>query len=99
MVLLRKISGEWRFCVHYRHLNDCTVKDTFPLPGIHGIMDSLYGQKYFCSLDLTSGYWQVELDKDSAEKTAFSVPTGHFAWKVMPFGLCNAVATFQRLMS
>ena len=99
VVLVRKKSREWRFCVDYRRLNDCTVKDAFPLPRIDDIMDSLQGQKYFSSLDLTSGYWQVEMDKDSSKKTAFSVPTGHFEWKVMPFGLCNAVATFQRLMS
>ena len=86
-------------CVDYRRLNDCTVKDAFPLPRIDDIVDSLQGQKYFSSLDLTSGYWQVEMDKDSAETTAFSVPAGQFAWKAMPFGLCNAVATFQRLMS
>ena len=80
--------------MEYRRLNDCTVKDTFPLPRIDDIIDSLQGQKYFSSLDLTSGYWQVEMDKDSAEKTAFGVPIGHFELKAIPFGLCNAVATF-----
>eukprot|EP00112_Aurelia_sp_Birch-Aquarium-sp1_P005408 Seg1614.13 transcript_id=Seg1614.13/GoldUCD/mRNA.D3Y31 product="Retrovirus-related Pol polyprotein from transposon 17.6" protein_id=Seg1614.13/GoldUCD/D3Y31 len=62
-------------------------------------MDSLAGQSYFSSFDLTSGYWQVEKDTDSCDKTVFSVPVGHFSWNVMPFGLCNAVTTFQRLMT
>ena len=96
---MKKKTGQWRFCVDYRRLNDCTIKDAFPLPRIDDIVDSLAEQSYFSSLDLTSGYWQVGMDTDSRDKTAFSVPGGHFSWNVMPFGLCNAVATFQRLMS
>ena len=99
VVLVKKKSGEWRFCVDYRKLNDCTVKDAYPLPRIDDIIDSLQGQQYFSTLDLTSGYWQVEMDEGSSEKTASSVPGGHYSWTVLPFGLCNAVGTFQRLMS
>ena len=75
---MKKKTGQWRFCVDYCRLNDYTIKDVFPLPRIDDIMDSLAGQSYFSSLDLTSGYWQVEMDTDSRDKTAFSVPGGHF---------------------
>ena len=87
IVLVKKKTGQWRFCVDCRRLNDCTIKDAFPLPRIDDIMDSLAGQSYFSSLDLTSGYWQVEMNTDSHDKTAFSVPGAHFSWNAMPFGL------------
>ena len=98
IVLVRKKDGSCRFCVDYRILNSHTYKDSYPLPRIEDCLDSLSGSKYFATLDLASGYWQVALDDESRQKTAFTSRRGLFEFNVMPYGLCNAPATFERLM-
>ena len=98
MVLVREKDGNWRFCVDYRRLNAVTPQDAYPLPRIDDSLDALSGSKFFSTLDLVSGYWQVPLDADASEKSAFATRSGLWKWKVLPFGLTSAPATFQRLM-
>ena len=98
VVLVKKKDGTIRFCVDYRRLNDVTRKDAYPLPRIEACFDSLGHSKWFCTLDLRSGYWQVPMDVNDIDKTAFVTQAGLYEYLVMPFGLTNAPATFERLM-
>lgn len=99
VVIVDKKDGSKRFCVDFRKLNQVTKKNSYPLPVIDDILALLGKAKYFTSLDLKSGYWQVLMDEDDKEKTAFACHRGLFEFNVMPFGLSNAPAVFQELMS
>lgn len=98
IVLVRKKDGSLRMCVDYRPLNGKTRKDEFPLPRIEESLDALSGARWFSTIDLASGYNQVPVLEKDRPKTAFCTPFGLFEFNRMPFGLCNAPSTFQRLM-
>ena len=87
-----------RFVCDFRGLNDVTKKDTYPLPHIRDVLDKMHGAKYWSTLDAASAYWSMPLNETDKEKTAFSMPRGKFEFNVTPFGLCNAGASYQRLM-
>ena len=98
VLLVPKKDGGWRMCVDYRKLNTVTKKVSYPIPRTEDTFDYLLQAKWFSKMDAASGFWQVPVERSSKEKTAMITPDGLFQWKVMPFGLCNAPATFQRLM-
>uniref|UniRef100_H3G6K9 Reverse transcriptase domain-containing protein n=1 Tax=Phytophthora ramorum TaxID=164328 RepID=H3G6K9_PHYRM len=98
VVIVRKKDGSVRFCIDYRSLNAVTVKDVYPLPRVDETLEALYGSQRFTSLDLHAGYWQLGVAKEDRAKTAFTTRRGLFQFRRMPFGLCNAPSTFQRLM-
>ncbi|GJV39963.1 reverse transcriptase domain-containing protein, partial [Tanacetum coccineum] len=97
LILTRLVTG-WRVCIDYRKLNEATRKDHFPLPFMDQMLERLAGNEFYCFLDGFSGYFQIPIDPQDQEKTTFTCPYGTFAYRRMPFGLCNAPGTFQRCM-
>ena len=98
ILFARKKDGGLRMCVDYRALNKLTEKNKYPLPRIDDLLDRLRGARFFTSLDLASGFWQIPVAEEDRAKTAFLTPMGQYEWNVMPFGLCNAPSTFQSAM-
>ena len=99
MVLVQKKNGGLCFCIDFHHLNTCMKKDSYPLPRIQEVLESLVGAGHFSCLDLKSRFWQIKMDEASKQYTTFTVGNlGFFECDRMPFELCNAPATFQWLM-
>ncbi|GJX88061.1 reverse transcriptase domain-containing protein, partial [Tanacetum coccineum] len=97
LIPTRLVTG-WRVCIDYQKLNEATRKDHFPLPFMDQMLERLVGNEYYCFLDGFSGYFQIPIDPHDQEKTTFMCPYGTFAYRRMPFSLCNASGTFQRCM-
>ena len=98
-VLVRKREGPVRWCIDLRKLNDVTVKDCYPLPLLQDCIDALEGCRYFTTLDMASGYYQLDVAEEDRDKTAFVTKYGLFSFRIMPFGLCNAPTTFSGSIS
>jgi hypothetical protein len=97
--MVKKNTGKWRMCVDFTNLNKACPKDSFPLPRIDQLVDSTAGHKLLTFMDTFSGYNQIMMDKNDQEKTSFITSRGLFCYKVMPLGLKNTWATYQRLMN
>ncbi|UYV64168.1 hypothetical protein LAZ67_2006908 [Cordylochernes scorpioides] len=98
VVMVPKKDGNKRMCIDYRRHNEITLDDRQPLPHIQDMFDRLHGSRFFSTLDVAWGYWQIEMDPQSIQKTAFVTNDGHYEFLVMPFGLKNAASTFQRII-
>lgn len=98
IVLVKKKDGSLRMCVDYRRLNAVADADAYPMPRVEDMIDALGKAKYITTLDLARGYWQVPVQKESRSRTAFATPFGVLQFRVMPFGLHGAPATFQCMM-
>ena len=98
IIFVKKKNGSLRLCVDYRALNNITVKNKYPLPRIDDLLDRLHGAKIFSKIDLAAGYHQIRLREEDIPKSAFRTRYGHFEYTVLAFGLCNAPATFMRMM-
>ncbi|KAA0724151.1 Retrovirus-related Pol polyprotein from transposon 297 [Triplophysa tibetana] len=96
--MVPKPDGTLRFCNDFRRLNEVSTFDGYPMPRVDELLDRLGKARFISTLDLTKGYWQVPLTRKDREKTAFSTPSGHWQYRVLPFGLHGAPATFQRMM-
>ena len=92
--LSTRLTTGWRLCIDYRRLNEVTRKDHFLLPFIDQLLERVSGHPFYCFLDGYSGYFQIEIAPEDQEKTTFTCPFGAYAYRRMPFGLCNAPATF-----
>ena len=99
IVLVKNKYGTTQFCVDYRKVNEVTRKDAYPIPRTNDTLDTMAGSAWFTTLDLKSGYWQVEVTAEHHQKTAFCTQEGLFEFNIMPYRLCNVPATFQQLMN
>ena len=95
VVVLNKVTEKWHICVDFRELNKATLKDYFPFPFIDQVLDTLSGKQYFSFLDGYNGYNQILIAPEDQDKNTFTFPWGTYAYRVLPFGLCNATANFQ----
>ena len=98
VVLVKKPNGKWRICIEYTDLNKACSKDSYPLPSIDRFVDEASGQEMMSFLDAYSGYNQIQMHRPDIPKTTFTTDTANYCYKVMPFGLKNAQATYQSLM-
>ena len=98
-MVMKKKTGKWRVCVDFTNLNKTCSKDPFPMPRIDQLVDAIIGHHWMSFLDIFQGYHQIPLTLDDQERIAFVIPIGNYHYKVMPFRLKNASATYQRMMT